>query len=161
MYLKSLVFGFQSSSPHLYLSSVTVVVAHCGLRCKLSYLLPQPTVSWMTYNSGLYEIKHNHQHTWESEVLGCEYPLRQISDQLGPEVIFKCFSSSLFLRSLPKWMGLEYISYGSSEISANLSIQPPVVVDSSVKHFQFSSVQFSSVQFSHSIMSDSLWPHEL
>ena len=78
-------------------------------------------------------------------MLGCEYPLRQISDQLGPEVIFKCFSSSLFLRSLPKWMGLEYISYGSSEISANLSIQPPVVVDSSVKHFQFSSVQFSSV----------------
>ena len=77
----------------------------------------------------------------EPEVLGCEYPLRQISDQWGPEVIFKCFSSSLFPHSLPKWMGLEYISYGSSEISANLSIQPPVVVDSSIKHFQFSSVQ--------------------
>ena len=28
-------------------------------------------------------------------------------------------------------------------------------------HFQFSSVQFSSVQFSHSVVSDSLWPHEL
>ena len=77
----------------------------------------------------------------EPEVLGCEYPLRQISDQWGPEVILKCFSSSLFPHSLPKWMGLEYISYGSSEISANLSIQPPVVVDSSIKHFQFSSVQ--------------------
>ena len=91
----------------------------------------------------------------EPEVLGCEYPLRQISDQWGPEVIFKCFSSSLFTHSLPKWMGLEYISYGSSEISASLSIQPPVVVDSSIKHFQF-----SAVQFSRSVMSDSLWPHE-
>ena len=87
----------------------------------------------MTYTSGLHEIKHNRQHMCEPEVQGCEYPLRQISDQRGSEVMFKCFSFSLFPHSLPKWMG-------SSEISANLSIQPPVVVECSIKHFSIGQI---------------------
>ena len=33
-------------------------------------------------------------------------------------------------------------------------------LDHKVKFSLFSSVQFSSVQFSHSVVSDSLWPHE-
>ena len=35
------------------------------------------------------------------------------------------------------------------------------LIDEWIKKLWYISVQFSSVQFSHSVMSDSLWPHEL
>lgn len=120
-----------------------LVVTQCGLRCNLTYLLLHPRASQMTHNSGLRKNKHKGQHVCKPEVLGSEQTVRQISEQWGTELMLKCFSLSLFPSPLPKWMVLKYISCGFSEISADLSNQPPAAVNNSIRHLRIGFPSFS------------------